>query len=342
MTTEETMDHAYARALDRERLARVLIDAGLGDGALDGLAPLGGGTYNTVYRLPRRDGGGLVIKVSPESTAPLLTHEYGLLGTEALFDRLAARAGVPVPPVFHVEHRHPLLDADVLILGECPGEPWQPATHDAAARRDVRHRLGMLVARLHTVTGTGYGYPGGSLGPLLPRWDIAFLRMMEAVLADAERFGVRLPRPVAEIRDIVTAYAGPLAALPAPVLVHFDLWDGNILVERRPNGARLTAIIDAERAFWGDPVADFVSVALAGDVESDPAFLDGYRAGGGTVVLDPPTRLRLALYRVYLHVIMLVEVVPRKLPADHRRFLRERIVPALITDLATLARQAPS
>ena len=97
------MDHAYARELDPDRLARVLSDAGLGDGALDGLVRLGGGTYNTVYRLPRREGGGLVVKVSPRSTAPLLTYEHGILGTEALFDRLAARgyrmalAGIALP-----------------------------------------------------------------------------------------------------------------------------------------------------------------------------------------------------------------------------------------------------
>ena len=334
------MRHAYARQLDPGLLLRVLADAGLGGGDPAGLRPVGGGTYNTVYRLPRRDGN-LIVKISPAPAAPVLSYEHGLLGTEALFDRLAAAAGVPVPRVLHDERDHPALDGDVLVLGECPGVPWQPATHTDAERYRVRHRLGRLVARLHTVTGTGFGYPGEALGPMQPRWDTAFLRMAGAVLDDAGRFGVRLPRPAAEIRDVVAAHAGTLAAVTTPVLVHFDLWDGNLLVDRGPDGARLTTLIDAERAFWGDPVADFVSVALAGDVEDDAAFLAGYRAGGGAA-LDPPARLRLALYRVYLHLIMLVEAVPRDLPADHRWFLRQRIVPALITDLTTLAREAPS
>ncbi|GAB7046440.1 phosphotransferase family protein [Catenuloplanes indicus] len=330
------MSHAYPRHLDPGLLVRVLADAGLIDGAPGVPHPVGGGTYNSVYRLDRR-AGDLIVKVSPGPAAPVLSYEHGLLATEALFDELAVAAGVPVPPVLHTEQHNALLDGDVLVLGRCPGVPWRPATHTDANRRAVRHRLGRLTARLHTVTGTGFGYPGGALGPLQPRWDTAFRQMIDAVLADAARFGARLPRPAAEIRDVVTAHAGALAAVTTPVLVHFDLWDGNILVDRGTDGARLTALIDAERAFWGDPIADFVSVALAGDVEQDTAFLDGY----GISVLDPPARLRLALYRVYLHLIMLVEAVPRNLPADHRWFLRQRIVPALITDLTTLAREAP-
>ena len=57
------------------------------------------------------------------------------------------------------------------------------------------------------------------------------------------------------------------------MLVHFDLWDGNILVESDPAGHRIGALIDAERAFWGDPLAEFVSLALFGDIERDTAFL---------------------------------------------------------------------
>jgi hypothetical protein len=57
------------------------------------------------------------------------------------------------------------------------------------------------------------------------------------------------------------------------------------------------ALIDAERAFWGDPLAEFVSLALFGDIEQDAAFLRGYRAAGGTVTFDFAARQRLSLYR---------------------------------------------
>jgi aminoglycoside phosphotransferase (APT) family kinase protein len=100
------------------------------------------------------------------------------------------------------------------------------------------------------------------------------------------------------------------------VLVHFDLWDGNILVEPSSAGHRISALIDAERAFWGDPLAEFVSLALYGDIERDTAFLDGYRGAGGTVTFDVAARRRLSLYRAYLYLIMWVETVPRGFGPD--------------------------
>jgi len=37
-----------------------------------------------------------------------------------------------------------------------------------------------------------------------------------------------------------------LDVVRTPRLIHFDLWDGNILVE----AGQITGLIDGERAFW--------------------------------------------------------------------------------------------
>ena len=87
-----------------------------------------------------------------------------------------------------------------LVMTECPGSPV--AGTGAAARRperdELRAALGGQVARLHTITGTGFGYPSGSVGPLRESWRAAFLDMVNAVLADAET--VRRHAPPADRR----------------------------------------------------------------------------------------------------------------------------------------------
>jgi aminoglycoside phosphotransferase (APT) family kinase protein len=188
-----------------------------------------------------------------------------------------------------------------LVMTQCPGSPWpELAPLPSGGERDeLRAELGRQMARLHTITGTGFGYPSWVLGPLRESWRTAFLGMVDAVLADAERFAVTLPRPAAEIRALFAARAAVLDEVTTPVLVHFDLWDGNILVESSPAGRRIGALIDAERAFWGDPLAEFVSLALFADIEQDTAFLHGYRAAGGVVTFDFAARQRLSLYRAY-------------------------------------------
>ncbi|HEY6789746.1 MAG TPA: hypothetical protein VI365_20805, partial [Trebonia sp.] len=117
-------------------------------------------------------------------------------------------------------------------------------------RDELRAELGGQVARLHTITGTGFGYPSRAVGPLRASW---------------------------------------------------------------------------RAAFWGDPLAEFVSLALFGDIEQDTAFLHGYRVAGGAVTFDSATRQRLSLYQAYLYLIMWVEAVPRQCSPERRDWLIDRV-----------------
>ena len=294
------------------RLRAALAGAGVSWDRVAGSRLLTGGTFNAVHLVSLADGIRLVVKIPPGPETPLLRYEQGILGTEALYYQLAGRCrDITVPTVIAVDSTEAA--GGYLVMTECPGSPWpELAPRPSGAERDeLRAALGGQVARLHTIAGTGFGYPSESVGPLRETWRAAFFDMVNAVLGDAETFAVPLPRPIAGIHGWFDARAAVLDEVTTPALVHFDLWDGNILVESGPAGHRIGALIDAERAFWGDPLAEFVSLALYGDIERDTAFLDGYRGAGGTVTFDVAARRRLSLYRAYLYLIMWVETAPR-------------------------------
>ncbi|WP_410644094.1 phosphotransferase family protein [Amycolatopsis sp. lyj-346] len=273
---------------------RELTAAGIDPASVVSAEDLGGGTYNRAVRLRLADGRRLVLKIAP--SAPGLSYEHDLLATEAEYYRLVPG---PLPSVVGA-------GPGFLLMTEVPGVPWSgvPGTGP-----HLRAELGGIVAGLHRVTGGGFGY---LQDPLHPTWPSAFTAMVDAVLSDAVRYGVRLPRPAAEIAHLVRRHEPLLALVTTPVLVHFDLWDGNILLD----DGRVSGIIDAERAFWGDPVAEFVSLTLFRDL--DAPLLEGY----GAARFDAPARRRLTLYRVYLGLIMLTEMVPRQdTNADRERFV---------------------
>ncbi|MET9844190.1 phosphotransferase family protein [Streptomyces ossamyceticus] len=320
--------------MDAEERARlVLAAAGLPPESLAERLPLGGGTYNTVEELRLTDGTRLVLKIPPPPTVPGLSHERDLLVGEATFCRAAGTAGVPVPGVVGAALDESAPTGRHVLLSHCPGAGWEGLT--AEGKAGVRRELGGLVARLHEVTGPGFGYPTGALGPLAPDWRTAFTTMYEAVLDDARRYAAWLPRPVEEVARTARHAYDALDEVTVPRLVHFDLWDGNILVERGAS-ARVGGLIDGERMFWGDPVADFVSLALLGDIRQDPDFLAGYREAGGDPHLSPRAARRYALYRSYLSLIMLVETVPREVGADDIAWRRERVAPHLTAALDEL------
>jgi aminoglycoside phosphotransferase (APT) family kinase protein len=279
--------------------AAVLAAAGVRWDQVTGSSRLGGGTFNTVYLVRRAGGTGLVVKLAPDPAGPMLRYERGILSIEAMYYRLAGQlVGVAVPSGAAVDAGRGVVAGGYLVMSECAGRLWHLLRPPPGRREhdELRVEIGRQVAIVHTITGSGFGYPSA---PLRPSWRAAFLEMADAVLADAAQFAVPLPRPAPQIRELLAAQAPVLDQVQTPVLVHFDLSDGNILVDMGQGAPRIGALIDAERAFWGDPLAEFVSLALFADIEQDPAFLHGYRKAGGTVAFDAAAWLRLSLYRAW-------------------------------------------
>ncbi|WP_051765904.1 aminoglycoside phosphotransferase family protein [Saccharothrix syringae] len=245
------------------------------------------GMFNTAYRLTAADGREAVLKVAPPPDVPLLTYERDLMSTEALAFRLMAERGLPVPEVL-------LHEDGLLLMTALRGAPWHAAGLSGVERAALRRELGGVVRRLHGITGEVFGYVQGPNGAT---WREAFGNMVAAVLADARRFGVELP----DVRPAFDGCADLLDEVTTPVLVHFDLWEANIFVA----DGHIEGIIDPERAFFGDPLAEIPSVALFSEPDED------YLAGYGVTGFSEAERTRIALYRAYLCLVMLVEGVPR-------------------------------
>jgi aminoglycoside phosphotransferase (APT) family kinase protein len=241
---------------------------------------------------------------------PSLSYERDLMRTETLFYRTAA--ALPVPRVVHADFSRSLLDSDFLLMTELPGDNWygQRESLANADRQRLRGDLGRLVASLHRITGSGFGYPQREKSS---SWRTAFLGMLDALLADAAHWETPLPQSLSELRQLVAANAHVLDDVTTPVLVHFDLWAGNILLHEN----QITGIVDGERAFWGDPLAEMVSLALFASIEDDASFLAGY----GGIDFTDSARRRLALYRTYLYLIMLIEGAPRGYSGPDREAL---------------------
>ncbi len=269
-------------------------------------AELTEGMFNTAYRLTTVDGREAVLKVAPPADVPLMTYERNLMRTEALAFSLMAARGLPVPSVL-------LASDDLLLMTALRGTPWNAAALSDAERAALRRELGEIVRALHGITGDVFGYPQGPNGST---WRSAFLAMVDAVLADARRFGVELP----DVRPAFAARAHLLDEVTSPVLVHFDLWEANIFLA----DGRIEGIIDPERAMFGDPLAELATVALFTDVDAD--FLAGY---GRSEPFTPAEETRIALYRAYLCLIMIVEGVPRGYSGEERdahvAFFRQKL-----------------
>jgi len=321
-------------------------------GPLDRVELLTGGMFATTYRATLGDGTRVVVKTAPTDTDRLLRYEHDLLRTEAAVYSLAAdRPDLLMPRVLLTDLSRTVLASDVLVVSHLDGVPLvdagelEPAVADTVQRQlgafmarlhtvhgerfgypnldagelepavadTVQRQLGAFMARLHTVHGERFGYPNLDAGLHAATWTEAFGRMVEALLDDAGRWGTPLPSD--EVRAALDRHRAALDDIRVPSLVHTDLWAGNLFVD--PSTGTLVGVIDTERSVWGDPLLELAGADQLGRGLAPAALLDGYAAAGGTLELETASGgTRLDLYRLYMCLVLLVEIAPRGYVGD--------------------------
>jgi len=315
--------------LEDEQLADVVAPIG----RLLYAEPLSGGMFATAYRVHFDDGRRAVAKIVGADTSRLYRYELGLLGTEALTYRMLSDSGVPVPRVLHTDFSRAAVDADVVVAEHLPGVPWLELQLDDAQNARVRHRLGAVMADLHRVQAPTFGYPAAAAALSGPTWREAFGLMIDAVLDDAERWGVVLP--AARVRAAVAAHGASLDAVTRPVVVHTDLWAGNIFLD--PETLEVVGIIDTERTLWGDPLHELAGADQLGHGDPDTDLLAGNTAAGGILadeLVSATGPARLQLSRLYFALILSSEPVIRGYEGDwvagYEQTARKNIERALV------------
>ncbi|MGU3645472.1 phosphotransferase family protein [Microbacterium sp. C23T] len=279
-------------------------------GRLSSAEPLSGGMFATAFRLHFDDGRRAVAKIVGADTSRFLTYELGLLGTEALTYRMLEGSGVPVPRVLHTDFTREVLDADLVVAEHLPGVPWLGRELDEAQTAVVRRNLGAVMAGLHRVDAPSFGYPAADAGLSAATWREAFVLMIEAVLADAERWQVVLP--VERVRAAVATHSDALDTVTRAAVVHTDLWEGNVFID--PDSLDIVGIIDTERTLWGDPLHELVGADQFGTGEPNADLLAGDAAAGGVLARElatPTGPTRLQLSRLYFSLVLAVEPTMR-------------------------------
>nr|QIY67827.1 phosphotransferase [Streptomyces sp. RPA4-2] len=209
------------------------------------------------------------------------------------------RTKVPVPEVDFVDRSHEVCDADYFFMTHVDADNLNTVSDTLAKAESDAYAegLGAITRELNTIVGAAFG---SLTGPGDSTWRAAFLRMVEELLGDGERRGVVLPHGYDVIRDAAAAHADSLDEVTEPRFVEWDLWPGNCMVR----DGRIVAIIDHERAFYGDPLMEF---GFAGSESSAYGNATAFTRGYGHRPFTAAERTRRRLYNLHLALIQIIE-----------------------------------
>ncbi len=261
---------------------------------------LGHGWFNVAYRIRLRDGAEVVLKIAPPRGVEVLTYERGAMSIELnTLDIIRTRTSVPVPAVDFHDRSHELCDADYFFMPYIDADNLGMITErlPVAERDAYMEQLGALNRELNSVRGKAFG---PLTGPGDPLWRRVFTGLFEDILRDGERRRIDLGWDYDLMRTILAEHAESLDEVTEPCLVEWDLWDSNVMVR----DGRIVAVIDHERAFYGDPLieAGFAATQIPAFGDS-AAFMRGY----GHPPLTRTEEVRRRLYGLHLLLTMVIE-----------------------------------
>ncbi|WP_084128377.1 phosphotransferase family protein [Demequina sp. NBRC 110055] len=278
------------------------------------------GWFNALYRLRLRDGSQAVLKIAPPADVPVMTREHGMLRNEiAAMEIVAERSGVPLPRIHHVDLSGDLIDADYFLM-EYVDAPCFGIAAEAGEMTEVQVdegfvHLGELNRELCEIAGPHFGPLNG---PGFATWREAATALFEDTLLDGQRAEFAMAWSYDELRETWASHAHVLDEVAEPRFIEVDLWAKNSMIR----DGRIVAIIDHERALWGDPLMEAGLTGLDLPAFPDPApFMRGF----GVADLTESQRIRRRLYTLLLAVTMAVEGPYREQETAQRAWAAEQL-----------------
>ncbi len=272
-----------------------------GIGAVDFIKEYDSGEFNTCFQV-RGNGRKYCVKFGTEENRKVLSYERDMMRTELKFYEHLQGTEIKRPEIYFVDTSGQKIDVDYFIM-EGYDVPLRGYTFPTIKdKRRVMYQLGQDLARLHSIKGEGYGYEQFGLET---GWAEAYKKMVDKIVADATVLDVKLD--TYRIYKIIER-AEPVMSEVESRLVHFDVWAGNVFVNRK--NLTYQGLIDWERAMWGDIAGDFISLNPILGIERNKYFIKGYRSIA-PLEFDDKFRVRMNLARMYLGLVMITEAEVR-------------------------------
>ena len=261
---------------------------------------LSGGTFNRTFLITLFDRR-VILRIAPPATAEVAWHEQQLMRREHHIQPFFAAVAPLMPRVLLADFIHQVIDCDYVFQSFIEGERWEDMAESFTMEENEQlwEQFGHIARTIHDTTGTSFGGPYPM--PEFPTWSQTILDRFERVTSAMDHVQLDMT-DLQSLFTIVQDHITTLDEVQQPRLLHGDLWLFNILIERSVAGPNIVGILDADRAWWGDPLADWTMFVLAkwSSPENRP-FHDRFWRGYGEVEETPGTAFRQAVYEA-MHV----------------------------------------
>ncbi len=268
MNTESSL---YKELTEDERKA--VIQTSLHTNLATEVTLLDGGMFNTTYRIrygeQKREA---VLRCGPVNRHLLMTFENNLMEAENFVYQICEKIGVPCSKVLACDTTKRLINRDYMIVEYIKSVPLSDKSIGQEQKAKLYAQTGSLMKKFHSVTGEKFGRISNILsGMAFDSWWDYLESEITDILEKSKPYRAFSEQEETQILYILKKHKALLNEITVPHLVHADLWEGNVLICEQSCEYNVAAIIDMDRAVFGD--VDF-ELATGWMINED--FLKGY------------------------------------------------------------------
>ncbi len=273
------------------------------------------GFYATIYKLDIQDKS-YVLKIAPPQDVEVLTYERDIMQREVKVYGIMAENGIPTPKVLVTDYTKKIINRDYYIMEYLKGDTIINLKDEIDDITKIRKQVMSFLAKIHKIKMEHFGYD--NLEVYKDTMSDTYLDMIENIIKDAKRKEVVFPDYINRLFQLIPKFVSVLDECKTPRLLHFDLWDGNIFLHEN----EVIAMIDTERSFNGDPIAEFAAMFMNPCAEENRELMEYYNQQAEVPIpLDEKTELKFNIYTMYLFLLMYVEHFYRDIDGGHQDHL---------------------
>ena len=288
-------DSDFQQSVDDNELKSQL-SGELSDEKVLQVVELKAGLFNNTYRVETSQNA-YILKVAPREDACVFYNERYLMQRERSMSQKLQSISPLIPNYLSF---FKIGDRDAFLQPLIKGRLWSEVISSLSEIENTKlwRQLGEFANKLHQCAGDQFGYP--SPGKSFTCWSQFIADNVKGMVEDCERHNVLCVEIETYLRHLPHFYQA-LDEVKTPKLLHGDIWPRNVIVDGEGLDISIKAVIDGERAFWGDPVSDWVLILYG----VPDAFWQGY--GKNLAEISDPACI--AIYKGMYFILNILESV---------------------------------
>lgn len=283
----------FQQPVDETALQEALQNQLTGQG-LKSVKELDAGFFNNTFKVETEQNQ-YILKVAPIEQADVFYNEKYLMQREQSLAKILQNVSHLIPDYlsfFKVGSR------DAFLQPFVKGHLWHDVKENLSEHENslLWHQLGKFAKHIHSFKGESFGYPPPC--KQFSNWSQFISDNVAGMIKDAKRLHVYIEE-VRQYELLLPAFYDDLDEVQSINLLHGDLWPRNIIVDGCNSSIEIKAVLDAERAFWGDPICDWVLIMYP----LPNAFWDGY----GQNIVKNAKPAKVEIYKGMYFLLNIIE-----------------------------------